>query len=61
MWSTEPGCYDAVLDLLFEAGGGVRHTAASVRAVGKPPRLAFIALARKLLTILTAMVRDQTE
>ena len=27
---------------------------------GKPPKLAFIALARKLLTILNAMVRDRT-
>ena len=27
---------------------------------GKPPKLAFIALARKLLTILNAMVRDGT-
>ena len=27
---------------------------------GKPPKVAFIALARKLLTILNAMVRDQT-
>jgi transposase len=29
-------------------------------AAGKPPKLAFIALARKLLTILNAMVRDGT-
>jgi len=29
-------------------------------AAGKPPKLAFIALARKLLTILNAMVRDRT-
>jgi len=28
---------------------------------GKPPKLAYIALARKLLTILNAIVRDQTE
>jgi transposase len=27
---------------------------------GKPPKVAFIALARKLLTILNAMVRDET-
>ena len=27
---------------------------------GKPPKVAFIALARKLLTILNAMLRDQT-
>jgi transposase len=27
---------------------------------GKPPKVAFIALARKLLTILNAMVRDGT-
>ena len=27
---------------------------------GKPPKLAFIALARKLLTILNAMLRDGT-
>ncbi len=31
-----------------------------LRAAGKPPKLAFIALARKLLTILNAMVRDRT-
>jgi transposase len=29
-------------------------------AAGKPPKLALIALARKLLTILNAMVRDGT-
>ncbi len=28
---------------------------------GKPPKVAFIALARKLLIILNAMVRDGTE
>jgi len=28
---------------------------------GKPPKVAFIALARKLLTMLNAMVRDGTE
>jgi transposase len=27
---------------------------------GKPPKVALIALARKLLTILNAMVRDRT-
>jgi transposase len=31
-----------------------------LRAAGKPPKLAFIALARKLLTILNAMLRDGT-
>jgi transposase len=31
-----------------------------LREAGKPPKLAFIALARKLLTILNAMVRDRT-
>jgi transposase len=30
-------------------------------AAGKPPKVAFIALARKLLTILNAMVRDGTD
>ena len=30
-----------------------------LRAAGKPPKLAFIALARKLLTIRNAMVRDR--
>jgi transposase len=30
-------------------------------AAGKPPKVAFIALARKLLTILNAMVRDRTD
>lgn len=30
-------------------------------AAGKPPKLAVIALARKLLTILNAMVRDGTD
>ncbi len=30
-------------------------------ASGKPPKVALIALARKLLTILNAMVRDQTD
>jgi transposase len=29
-------------------------------AAGKPPEVAFTALARKLLTILNAMVRDGT-
>ena len=28
---------------------------------GKPPKVALIAIARKLLTILNAMVRDQTD
>jgi len=31
-----------------------------LRAAGKPPKLALIALARKLLTILNAMIREQT-
>jgi transposase len=31
-----------------------------LRQAGKPPKLALIALARKLLTILNAMVRDRT-
>ena len=30
-------------------------------AAGKPPKLVYIALARKLLTILNAMVRDGTK
>ena len=30
-----------------------------LRAAGKPPKLASIAVARKLLTILNAMIRDQ--
>ena len=30
-----------------------------LRAAGKPPKLAFVALARKLLSILNAMVRDR--
>ena len=29
-------------------------------AAGKPPKVAFVAIARKLLTILNAMVRDET-
>ncbi len=32
-----------------------------LRAAGKPPKLAFVALARKLLTVLNAIVRDQSE
>jgi transposase len=32
----------------------------ALRARGKPPKLAFVALARKLLTILNAVLRDQT-
>lgn len=32
-----------------------------LRAAGKPPKLAFVALARKGLTILDAIVRDQSE
>jgi transposase len=32
-----------------------------LRAAGKPPKVAFVAVARKLLTILNAIVRDQTE
>lgn len=31
-----------------------------LRAAGKPPKLAFVAVARKLLVILNAMVRDRT-
>jgi transposase len=31
-----------------------------LRAAGKPPKVAFVALARKLLTILNAIVRDRT-
>jgi transposase len=31
-----------------------------LRNAGKPPKVAFVALARKLLTILNAMVRDRT-
>ena len=30
-----------------------------LRAAGKPAKLAFVAVARKLLTILNAMIRDQ--
>jgi hypothetical protein len=30
-------------------------------AAGKPPKVALIAIARKLLTILNAMVRDRTD
>ena len=32
----------------------------TLRQAGKPPKLALIALARKLLVILNAVVRDQT-
>jgi transposase len=32
-----------------------------LQAKGKPPKVILIACARKLLTILNAMVRDQTE
>jgi transposase len=32
----------------------------NLRQAGKPPKLAFIALARKILTILNAIIRDQT-
>ncbi len=32
-----------------------------LRAAGKPPKVAFVAVARKLVTILNAIVRDQTE
>lgn len=32
-----------------------------LRSAGKPPKLAFVAVARKLLTILNAMVRDRTD
>ncbi len=31
-----------------------------LRAAGKPPKVAFVAVARKLVTILNALVRDQT-
>ncbi len=31
-----------------------------LRAAGKPPKLALVAVARKLLTIVNAMVRDRT-
>jgi transposase len=31
-----------------------------LRASGKPAKLAFVALARKLLTLLNAMVRDRS-
>jgi transposase len=30
-----------------------------LRAAGKPPKLAFVALARKLLTILNAIARER--
>ena len=43
--------FNPVLKVMYE-----RLTAA-----GKPPKVAFIALARKLLTILNAMVRDGTD
>ena len=32
-----------------------------LQAAGKPPKVILIAIARKLLTILNALVRDQTE
>lgn len=32
----------------------------ALRARGKPPKLAFVALARKLLGVLNAVLRDQT-
>jgi transposase len=32
----------------------------ALRQAGKPPKLAFIALARKILVILDAVARDQT-
>ena len=31
-----------------------------LRQTGKPPKLAFVAVARKLLTILNAIARDKT-
>jgi transposase len=31
-----------------------------LRQAGKPPKLAFVALARKLLTILNAIARERT-
>ena len=32
-----------------------------LREAGKPPKVALISIARKLLTILNAMIRDQTD
>ena len=43
------GRFNPTLKLLYER----------LRAAGKPPKLAFVAVARKLLTILNAMIRDQ--
>ncbi len=45
--------------VVFEATGS--YDAAFVKALrqaGKPPKLALIALARKILVILTALIRD---
>ena len=38
----------------------LKHMYERLRKSGKPAKLAFVALARKLLTILNAMVRDRT-
>ena len=58
--------YEAMTALYLAAMNGARFNPVlkafylRLREAGKPPKLAFIALARKLLTILNAMVRDRT-
>ena len=48
------------LNRLIREGHLERMNPLLATQAGKPPKLAFIALARKLLTILNAMVRDRT-
>jgi transposase len=52
------------LDLAAMTGAGfnpaLRALYQQLRAAGKPPKLALVALARKLLTILNSMVRHRT-
>jgi transposase len=43
-------CFNPVLRDLYQR----------LRNAGKPPKLAFIAVARKLLTILNAIARERT-
>jgi transposase len=38
----------------------LREVYQRLRQAGKPPKLAFVALARKLLTVLNAIARERT-
>jgi transposase len=43
-----------------DVGDGAQGGGKLLRLTGKPPKLAFVAVARKLLTILNAIAREKT-